>query len=331
MDTLQTLNLGTNIRICQLNIEGISQAKCCYLSKLACDNNFDVIVLQETHVKDDYNMSIRGMIPGFDLIASVHSPIHGLATYIKHDILDLTVVEVQQHNDVTFITILINGINITNVYKPPNIIWPNPPLPTYEEPTIYVGDFNSHNEMWGYNVNDVNGEILSDWMTTNNLNLIYSSDDRGTFFSARWQREYTPDLCIVSNNASDMVRRHVMSSFPHSQHRPVVIDYGLQIPIIRGLPRPRWNFSKADWVGYSTYLDNVVQYIEPCVNMCDRFVNAVITAAKKYVPRGYRTDYIPGWTHKCDELYNQYIEMPTIDVANDLINELNKNKNSDFF
>ena len=41
-----------------------------------------------------------------------------------------------------------------------------------------------------------------------------------------------------------------------SQHRPSVIHIGLQLPIIKGVQRRRWNFRKADW-GHSRSLKRV--------------------------------------------------------------------------
>jgi hypothetical protein len=36
-----------------------------------------------------------------------------------------------------------------------------------------------------------------------------------------------------------------------------------------------------------------------------RLAKTVIAAAKRHIPHGYRNQYIPGWDHQCDELYER--------------------------
>jgi len=118
-------------------------------------------------------------------------------------------------------------------------------------------------------------------------------------------KDYTPDLSIISrstHNDNTMATRLVLENFPHSQHRPVVIDYGLHIPLMRSIPKPRWNFRRADWGRYADELDHIVQFIPPIMNNYDRFVEAVKLVAKKHIPRGFRKRYIPGWNRECEEL-----------------------------
>lgn len=111
---------------------------------------------------------------------------------------------------------------------------------------LYVGDFNNHNVERGY---DDNGNKPQDWIILHNMKLIYNAQEKGTFRLARWSKYYTTDLSIFSKyflSDNTMVTRNVLGNFPNSQHRPVVLDYGLQIPLIRSIPKLRWNFRKAD-------------------------------------------------------------------------------------
>jgi hypothetical protein len=80
------------------------------------------------------------------------------------------------------------------------------------------------------------------------------------------------------------------------------------VPLTNSVPLPRWNFKKANWELFSKNLDNIIQYIPCKIDCYDRFVDAVIAAAKKHIPRGYRKEYIPAWNKKCDELYKTYQE-----------------------
>lgn len=95
-------------------------------------------------------------------------------------------------------TIKINDLTITNTYKTPEVEFPATVIKTHGPPAIYCGDFNSHSTDWGYSEDDINGEKLKMWASTEELKLIYDPKTKGTFHSARWNQDYNPDLCFVS-------------------------------------------------------------------------------------------------------------------------------------
>lgn len=140
---------------------------------------------------------------------------------------------------VSVITTSVANITILNIYKPPNEKWPLPTLLPVQHPSVLAGDFNNHHTSWGYDENGENKEVLSKWIETENMQLIFSGKDRHTFHSERWNLGYNPDLCIVSkdhNGVSLQVQRSVLNNFPKSQHRPVHIQIGIQIPLVKTLP-----------------------------------------------------------------------------------------------
>lgn len=52
-------------------------------------------------------------------------------------------------------------------------------------------------------------------------------------------------------------------------------------------------------------------------------MKAVVASAKKFIPRRYRKEYIPGWNEKCEKLYEQFIKDKNSDIARDLLHILN--------
>jgi len=145
--------------------------------------------------------------------------------------------------NIEILATIIDSVTIINVYKPPNANWENPPVKLFDHPAVYIGDFNSHNSDWGYDQNDDNGEVLQEWIALHNLELNYNTKDMRTFRSARWRKDYTPDLSITSRNTLDgptIATRHILGDFPHSQHRSVLLEYGLKVPLIRSLPQPKF-------------------------------------------------------------------------------------------
>jgi Reverse transcriptase (RNA-dependent DNA polymerase)/Endonuclease-reverse transcriptase len=193
----------------------------------------------------------------------------------------------------------------------------------------YIGDFNSHHPDWGYDTNDSDGNQLQGWAAGGNLHLIHDSKQQGTFHSARWQKDYSPDLCWVSSSDGhpQPAVPKILGSFPHSQHRPMLVHAGLRLPMITGEQKPRWNFRKADWESFSASLERSI----PCIPVrkltveeaFSRFYSAVRKSALKSIPRGFRPSYIPCMDSECVELLEQYEATNDSSIADHLIDCLN--------
>lgn len=88
-------------------------------------------------------------------------------------------------NRITLLVVKVNQVTMMNVYKPSNAEW-SFPIPTYEHPAVYIGDFNSHHQLWKYSANDKNGEFIVDWALQNGLHLSFDAKDNQTFHSRTW-------------------------------------------------------------------------------------------------------------------------------------------------
>ena len=134
--------------------------KCQYLARLLRENDIDVAVLQETHVKEASSPQ-RYTIHGYDMTDATYHPKYGTATYVREDLNARSVV-VDSHQSNSYVSVIeVSGITVVNIYKPPGVEWPTPALPILPHPTVYTGDFNSHNTEWGYRVSDKAGDQLS--------------------------------------------------------------------------------------------------------------------------------------------------------------------------
>lgn len=161
---MQSLNLSPSSRILQLNVEGISLAKSDVISKLAEEEDVQVIFLQETHTRTEENLLSRCKVQGFKIVGSICHERYGIATLIRSEISEFQVVYKDDKDDVEVLTIQLGGLYLTNIYKPPKKSWPSPPLPYFPGDSMYVGDFNSHHHEWGYAHNDENGNKILEWM-----------------------------------------------------------------------------------------------------------------------------------------------------------------------
>lgn len=135
------MDIGRNVSVMHLNIEGTSSEKSELLSRMANEHQVDMIALQETHILDPVDYRSRGHVKGYTVAAYLAHATYGLATYVKDDHKNYNVIQASQENDYSRIVVELSGIKVTNVYKPPRVIWPvSLPL----QPAILVGDFNSH-------------------------------------------------------------------------------------------------------------------------------------------------------------------------------------------
>lgn len=204
-NTNQSRNIGPTTRIYQLNIEGSSKSKSENLSRQLKDNNIDIAVIQETHISSEEALFTRGEVPGYEIIGATLHKSYGTATYVKYGLENVKLVETSSLDNISVVTIELGGTNIVNVYKPPNEVWPANVLPSYDKPSIYIGDFNSHHSLWKYRDDDDNGVAIVNWTQQQNLHLLFDAKDIGTFQSGRWRRDYNPDLC--SFHQTRMVNR----------------------------------------------------------------------------------------------------------------------------
>lgn len=278
--------IGKQWHIFQLNVEVISRSKCDDLAKLFQELEVDIAVIQETHTQSKEDLSKRGVISGFKIVASEDSAAHGIVTYVKNTLVDSSdFIESKAENNIYQTTVCVNNIYVTNVYKSPAAQWTQSAiLKSYPHPALYLGDFNSHHQEWSYDQNDFNGEVLVDWASKNSLHLAFDAKDEKTFFSQAHQRGYNPDLCFVScdNEGNPLpTSRYVLSAFPNSQHRPILYQIGLKIPIVTSIPRPRWNFGKANWTEFKQNMEDTIRFIKPKGSNYERFLKLLISNAKK--------------------------------------------------
>ena len=129
--------------------------------------------------------------------------------------------------------------------------------------------------------------------------------------------------------------RKVTTQTSSSQHRPFCVSVK---PVVVPQPTPfrrRFNLRKADWNGYSTELDNHIEDLEPIPSNYNRFVENVRVACRRHIPRGCRTDYVPGLTDESKNLYEAYkqqyssksFDNRTMESGNLLLDKMTEEKN----
>ena len=145
----------------------------CY-SRIVCyckDKHCHWLCLQETHRAKG---PARPSIPGMTLLAERPHNKHGSSVFDR-DGLKVNSIYVCEEDNVEFITVELPGVLVHSVYKPPDEQFLLPPPGSRNMPHIVIGDFNSHNTLWGYTSTDNDGEAVELWAESNNLSLIHNA------------------------------------------------------------------------------------------------------------------------------------------------------------
>ena len=287
-----------NFKIVSFNAEGISPAKI----QILADLRADILCLQETH--KDMTMP---SIPGMHLIVHHGSPVHGSAIYAR----DKAIISNSQNlsaNKMEILKVETRHLNIMSVYKPPPtpFQWPENARQSRNKATVVLGDFNSHNTLWGYAKNNEDGEAVEAWATDQDLSLLHNAKDPHTLYHRAWKKGYNPDLVFTSARHFSCFSRTVCSPIPKSDHRPIAITVGPVLQPLESNNLPRFNFRKAKWADFTSELENEIEKIDPNPKNYEKFQKVVWGVAKRNIPRGCRKQYIPCLSEEGKKLHDDY-------------------------
>ena len=107
-----------------------------------------------------------------------------------------------------------------------------------------------------------------------------------------------PDLTLVSADLMQKITTKVSEGVGSSDHFPtlVTIEGSCERKFER---RTRWNFKKANWDEYKVTSDSLLQNLDQSsqdINLITKNISeAILTSAKKCIPRGCRANYKPYW------------------------------------
>ena len=138
------------------NIEGLTAAKASMLSEMCKRECWHCLCLQETHRSTNLP---RPTIAGISLVVERPHSKYGSAILIRNDLKVKNIYE-RVKGTVELITIVMPGVVVHFVYKPPNDAFELPALGHRNLPHIVIGDFNSHSTTWGYTNTDNEGEAV---------------------------------------------------------------------------------------------------------------------------------------------------------------------------
>ena len=206
MSAVTSQSLSTALTVISANIEGLTAAKASILTEMCKRECCHCLCLQETHRSTNLP---RPKITGMSLVVDPVRPHnkYGSAILIQND---LKVKKIYQRGQrtVEIITIVMPGVVVHSVHKPPNDLFELPALGHRNLPHNVIGEFNSHSTTWGYTSTDNEGEVVEQWEDSCNFTLIHDAKLPKSFNIARWRKKcYNPDLIFASDKSQTRVRR----------------------------------------------------------------------------------------------------------------------------
>ena len=154
---------GHLVNILHWNAEGIQNKKAA-LSERLRQLDIDIACIQETHLKDNIRLNIRGyQVIRQDRTDRIKG---GIMILIKNSIpfQDLSV-ETDNQAEIQKVKVTLGNeiLTIYNEYCPVDKTLSLEKIEVEETNCIVVGDFNSHSEAWGYPISDRRGEEIEEW------------------------------------------------------------------------------------------------------------------------------------------------------------------------
>ena len=196
------------------------------VSLLISEYNPSVFCFQETFLKPDDNISLRG----FNIYNYVHTdclrPSGGASIFVKSSFPQRKI-DLQTELQATAVSVTLDReITICSVYIPPSFSLNSQHLDNLLQqlpsPYILLGDFNGHNILWGGQNNDSRGELIENFITKNDICIM--NDKSYTYHSPRTKSFTSIDLSFCHPSLFLDYNWSVCEDQHNSDHFPIIIE-----------------------------------------------------------------------------------------------------------
>ena len=267
------------IKICTINIDGLSEKSRFCLDKYQDDNSFDCIAVQETRKTDIESISLCNMSAIMDSNNALN---HGAALYTqdRHSIAKIEEISQDFTNiDSCWGLVVINGTRIIvgSVYVKlgtVNVISDvlsmlakaqHISTKLKSKGVILVGDMNSRHQSWGDHTSDVNGRKLFNSLDSTKFSIMTANSPTFLCDNSGKKGSSFIDLAIVSNSITKNILKietdtevELWSGAPSRGHVPVIISLQNQNPE----PVPTVKKISVKGIIWSDWANDIEQEIE---------------------------------------------------------------------
>ena len=270
--------------ILQWNCRGLmnNHHELCLLSQ---QYNPVAMCLQETHIADVSKISFKGYTSYHKVDNSHDRAAGGSSVLIRNDIIH-SPVNLNTNLQAVAVKITLSFVfTICSIYAPPNkcidIKDLEHLLSQIQEPVMILGDFNSHNPLWGSDHLSPKGRVIESFISQNDLCLY--NDGSSTFIHSGNGTYSAIDLSFASPTLFDRFSWDVHDDCSGSDHFPIILRAVENDDYTK--PR-RWKFKQADWTTFKTLCS--LQLNEHSFESDDPvtdFSNILLEIADKTIPK----------------------------------------------
>lgn len=318
-----------NTKICYINIRGLTNKRHDILNFLT-NEQIDILGCAETFLKPEEVSNFKNF--NIFRLDRVNRQGGGLAFLVRRD---LTAKVIYAYNDPWEVQILIlrvREMDITLIYNPPNNIIEKETLENLQNnmgPSfIIIGDFNSHNALWGSEHNSRNSEEIVEFALNHNWNIL--NDGSITRIGTNNQRSATIDLAFCSNDLALITLFNMTNENFGSDH--ILMELKVLNKITKNKnPKPalntstrKFNTKLANWEGFreqmKIHTDSIEKLTEAIMNAAKKNMKKI--TVKKQKPK---VKPAPWWDLECQNWVNlrrktisEILSGPTVDKMNEL-------------
>lgn len=202
--------------------------------------------LQETHLKESDNVSLKGynMYSTFSKVDERAAG--GSSIFVKDNVIHSTVQLTTDLQAVAIRLSLDKTITLCSIYIPPNSIIDKAKLKNLTDqlpsPFILMGDFNAHNPLWGSKSHNIKGKIIEDFVSQEGLCIF--NDGSNTYLHPGNGSYSAIDITICDPSLLLDYSWRVHDDLCGSDHFPIVLEHLFTSAQQRV---PRLKLDKADW------------------------------------------------------------------------------------
>ena len=314
-------------KIIQWNCRGL-KPKFDEISLLLLQHNPSVFCLQETFLKPDDKVTLKG----FNIYNHIHSecqrPSGGSSVFVKST-CPHRYIELNTELQATAVSVSLDKeITICSVYIPPSfslkyehLIALIQQLPA---PYLLLGDFNGHNILWGNKENNARGELIENVITNNDICLM--NDKSYTYMHYPTSSFFSIDLSLCHPSLFLDFNWSVCKDQHHSDHFPIFIESNSSTVEDHS---PKWKLNKPNWEVFQSLctdtltLENFKDSSDPISD----FTSSLIDISTKCIPKTSTnpTKSNPWYNDECKEAIktrkkalNKFKKYPTKDNLNEV-------------
>ena len=246
--------------------------------------NPKVICLQETFLKDKNQLNIKHFQSYNHLYKDGHRGSGGVSILVRKDQpqqpinidseLQVTAVETTLHKPVNICSIYIPPYDSKNDKKPDKIIKQIP------KPHIFLGDFDSHNTIWGCLNTNKKRTDLEKAINSNNLCILNNKSP--TYLNPSTGSYRTIDITLSDTSSYMDYAWKVLDDPCGSDHFTIIVE--ITQPIHDNNRPPRWKTNKADWQQIKTLCTRRLIQDQNNTVLIKHFTETLIAIANETLP-----------------------------------------------